>query len=923
MANKDENPSWNDEDKDDSDECLRGPRGGINAFSGARAGDRIDDYQLVERLGEGGCGVVWMAERRQPHQQRVALKLIKPGMDSRNVIARFEQERQVLAMMSHPNIARVFDAGTTKFGSPYFVMEYVAGESITTYCDRNRLSNRERLELFIPVCEAVQHAHMKGIIHRDIKPSNILVSVVDGKATPKVIDFGVAKATVPHLSHRMLFTEHGVLIGTPEYMSPEQAEMGATDIDTRTDVYSLGTVLYELLTGLLPFDSKNLRSHGYAEIQRIIREVDPPKPSDRFAVATNGFVKSTSAQRAAPDAPTVFASSDAAGTPVSTSSTQEISDRRRTRAPALLQELRGDLDWIIVRAMEKDRSRRYESAAAFAEELRRHLRDEPVLAGPPGVVYRGRKFVRRHRIAVGFASTMAITLATAASLITMAYVRAAHERESARTLSSFLLGVIGGLNPDMTAGIADPKTASLDSVLSRLNSGELLKQPTVEAQVREAISNAYYAIGRLGDADRELGKAVELHVHCGNSLEAAAARVNHANVLIALGRLDDASAELVMAAGVLDAAGLQAAFARASLSGRQAAIAATKGDLAGATTLYQRAIARFADLKRAGEGGVDIARASLLTDLSEVLRRDHDLVQAETVSAEALTLMTSVAPADHPYTGDALNARALVLADRFEREQAVELLEKSLAIALTQHPEGSDGIEKRRNSLCNLLLQLGNFERVREITDASLPVARTSRNVARVLDLLAIRGTASMEIGELDEAERLLREGLSLRQLGGGVDDIMTSVFKTQLADVLIRRPNVMPESVALAQRLAQEALSIRETQLGPSHPQTQVTRSILGAAMCMSQPPGDGVPLLKQAARGMTDARTFPAWRKRGVVERLLKRLKTTQNIETSGDLEEWEAILRTFSKAPEFNAPGSPVLTLSFARIHTETFV
>jgi WD40 repeat protein/serine/threonine protein kinase/tetratricopeptide (TPR) repeat protein len=358
-----------------------------------KPGSRIGPYKLLEPIGEGGMGVVYMAEQVQPVRRKVALKIIKPGLDTRQVIARFEAERQALALMDHPNIARVLDAGATESGRPYFAMELVRGAPITAYCDRNRLTIEDRLELFIRVCQAVQHAHQKGIIHRDLKPSNVLVTQIDGAAVPKVIDFGVAKAIGQSLTENTLFTGFAQLIGTPLYMSPEQAEFSSVDVDTRSDIYSLGVLLYELLTGTTPFDRTTFRTAGYDEIRRIIREEEPPRPSTRVRTL------------------------DATAT---TASANRQSDPRRLR-----RSLRGEPDWIVMKCLEKDRNRRYETANGLAADLRRHLSHEPVVAGPPSSWYRVRKAVRRNRAVL---ATMALV---AAALVAVAVVSVFYAREQA------------------------------------------------------------------------------------------------------------------------------------------------------------------------------------------------------------------------------------------------------------------------------------------------------------------------------------------------------------------------------------------------------------------------------------------------------------------------------------------------------------
>ena len=368
-----------------------------------QAPDRVGPYKIVRELGQGGMGVVYLAQQERPVRRQVAIKLIHLGMNSAEVEARFDSERQALAMMNHPNVARVFDGGTTDTGRNYFVMEYVPGEPITEYCDRQGLGTRARLELFLPVCDAVQHSHQKGIVHRDLKPGNVMITTIDDQPVAKVIDFGIAKAIEQPLTERTFFTEHGRLMGTPEYMSPEQASMDGKEIDTRTDVYSLGVLLYELISGTLPFDRDLMRKSRFDEIRRLIRDVDPPRPSARLSQLGPAAIP--------------------------------VAHKRRSAPAALVRTLRGELDWVTMKAMEKDAARRYASAAELAADIRRYLDDEPVLAGPPSTVYRMGKFVRRHRIPVAAAGV--VLLALVGGIVGVAWQAVAARRAEARATQRF------------------------------------------------------------------------------------------------------------------------------------------------------------------------------------------------------------------------------------------------------------------------------------------------------------------------------------------------------------------------------------------------------------------------------------------------------------------------------------------------------
>jgi len=363
-------------------------------------GQTLGRYKLLERVGEGGCGVVYVAEQTEPVRRRVALKVIKLGMDTKQVVARFEAERQALAMMDHPNIAKVLDAGTTDLGRPFFVMELVRGIRITDYCDQSNLTTKERLDLFIKVCQAIQHAHQKGIIHRDIKPSNILVTLHDAVPVPKVIDFGIAKATEGRLTDNTVYTQLHQFIGTPAYMSPEQAEMSGLDIDTRSDIYSLGVLLYELLAGSTPFDAKELMASGIDAMRKTIREKEPQRPSTRLATLKGDALTTTA-------------------------------KRRSTETAKLLHQLKGDLDWIVMKCLEKDRTRRYETANGLAFDLKRHLTNEPVLARPASAAYKLQKAFRRNKLVYSAAAAIALALVAGLTLAAMGWRQTRVERDKA------------------------------------------------------------------------------------------------------------------------------------------------------------------------------------------------------------------------------------------------------------------------------------------------------------------------------------------------------------------------------------------------------------------------------------------------------------------------------------------------------------
>ena len=735
----------------------------------------IGAYRLLRKLGEGGMGQVWLAEQTTPVTRQVAVKIIKAGRYDASALKRFELERQSLAIMNHPAIAKVFDAASTAEGQPYFVMEYVPGLPITTYCDQKRLTTRERLELFIRVCEGVQHAHQKAIMHRDLRPSNILVADVDGHPLPRIIDFGIAKATTPQSPDQTAFTQLGGMLGTPGYISPEQADPAILDVDTRTDVYSLGVILYELLTSALPFDSRHWHRQPFHEVLRRLREDDPPLPSTKVSSD-----QKTSTSTAA---------------------------NRNTEPRQLVSQLRGDLDWITMKALEKDRARRYDSCSALGADVRRYLENRPVLATPPSFTYRAGKFVRRNRTAVLAASAVVLMLFALAITMTVQTIRIAKERDranreaaAAKSVSDFLAGLFKVSDPSEARGNTVTARQILDQGVRQIDSG-LATQPEVQARLMETMGEVYWSLGLYREAAPLLDKAVATRTRLLGP--------DHPDTL----------ASLYMTAKNLNDEGQYAEAEkrlRSVLATQRRVLGpqhldTVKSMIAIAGVIYEQG--RYQEAEKMQRDLLDLQRhlpvrdlqreAMTMNNLATNLNAQNRFADSEQLFAETVELERRVFGSDNPVTLQSMSnmVRALISAAKFA--DAETLARQTLDLQLrVLGPEHED-------------------------------TQWTIHNLAVIL-----RAT-----GRREEAEKLFRETMAVRERTLGLDHPDTLGSMEELA-VTLDELHRYPEAADLYRK----TIDAQRRVLGPDHPVTASSNYNLACNAALSGRRDEALSVLRNA---------------------------------------------------------------------------
>ncbi len=792
---------------------------------------RIGPFKILQLLGEGGMGVVYEAEQDSPIHRRVALKVIRAGLDSKPIVARFEAERQALAVMDHPNIAKIFESGATEEGRPFFAMELVRGVPITNYCDSWKLSTEERLRLFGQVCRAVQHAHHKGVIHRDLKPSNILVTSVDGQAVPKIIDFGIAKALGHELTETTLVTELGQVFGTPDYVSPEQVEPTGLDIDTRTDVYSLGVVLYELLVGARPLELRGLAR--YAAWQAI-RERTPPTPSSRLST----FPGATQ---------------------------QTVASYRRTDPQDLRRTLRGDLDWVAMRCLEKDRTRRYETANGLARDVERYLRHEPVDARPPSAAYRMKKFVRRHRAGVAaiVVALLGVAAGSGAALVNMvraqrAEARALEEATLASEVSGFLVGLFqlatpGGV-PDGEQGKPVTARELLDRGSERIET-ELAGHPIAQAQLLETIGEVYYHLGDFDEAIRLFERGLEIHER-----EQGPDHLDVAEILVELGNTNLRLANYERAESTI----------RRSLQIREQALGPdhldvmenldllarlhlTQANYDEATEIYERVLR----LRRASLDPDDMKLALSLNELARAYALQARTEEAERHFREALAIYERALGPEHPYVAAVTKnlGSSLVALKRYD--EAEPLLRRALAIeARTLDPNHAQVAASH--------FQLGRFYEDQDRLDEA---ESSYRRAADILEKslgpehpqlavgLAQHANVLNRLGRHAEAETLSRRALSIWAASLGEEHPSQAFGRLVLANALAGQ-----RRYADAEALYNEALRLGEVAWKENQPRLAEVLENLAAVLRETGRPGEAEPLEARARAMRQQADAAPA---------------------------------------------------------------